>query len=294
MPNVEAATKHPNLLQRLIAVKKALGGTIEKGGRAPKEMGGFAFVEWDDVAEKIGTLFAEHGIVPLPSMVECALDSAGTTEKGKDIHRALVKMETVLVNADDPTDTLTLSWYGEGDDTGDKSVQKAGTSASKYFWTKLFMLAGVAGAQADSDRDPPASADGAEGPISRQRCAQCAAAGIKSRKGYPARYWPNDRAASGFQCDGYDQATGRYQNHEPAAVTSAASLSGTEGAATALDELQTQAMRALNGMSAQARSEVLAELKYTGVPIPRWLGLLAPEELRWIVDRERQDLGAPA
>src|SRR5437667_12535149 len=81
-----------NLYQRINAVRRALGGTISKNGQAPQVMGGFTFVTWDDVAEKVGTLMAESGIVMLPSMPECDVVQAGTTSNGKPIYRATVTL----------------------------------------------------------------------------------------------------------------------------------------------------------------------------------------------------------
>lgn len=44
-------------------------------------------------------------------------------------------------------------------------------------------------------------------------CEQCAALGGKSKKGYPAKFWPNEHIG-GFQCDGI--VDGKYMNHQPA------------------------------------------------------------------------------
>jgi ssDNA-binding Zn-finger/Zn-ribbon topoisomerase 1 len=162
----------PNLYQRLIAVRLALGGSIPKGGTAPQVMGGFKFVEWDDVAERIGTLLAENGIVMLPSMPSCDVAQAGTTASGKPIYRATAPLAYELINADVPEDRTVITWIGSGDDSGDKAIQKAGTSGTKYMLLKLFLLggAGVADADAngeDSRLDHPA----ADPPTTKQRPA---------------------------------------------------------------------------------------------------------------------------
>jgi len=140
-----------NLYQRLIAVRLALGGSIRKEGTAPQVMGGFKFIEWDDVAEKIGTLMAENGIVMLPSMPSCEVDQTGTTASGKPIYRATAPLAFELINADVPDDRTVVTWIGSGDDSGDKAVQKAGTSGTKYMLLKLFLLGGVNGGAADPD-----------------------------------------------------------------------------------------------------------------------------------------------
>jgi hypothetical protein len=143
VPASEVPTTSRNLYQRINAVRLALGGTITKSGQAPQVMGGFTFVAWDDVAAKVGTLMAENGIVMLPSMPACDAVQAGTTSNGKPIYRATVTLVYELVNADDPRERTTMTWVGSGDDSGDKAIQKAATSGSKYMLLKLFMLGGA-------------------------------------------------------------------------------------------------------------------------------------------------------
>jgi hypothetical protein len=139
----EPAATVPNLYQRINAVRRALGGTISKNGQAPQVMGGFSFVTWDDVGARVGTLLAENGIVTLPSMTACEVVQAGTTTTGKPIYRATVTLVYEFVNADEPSERTTMTWVGSGDDSGDKAIQKAATSGSKYLLLKLFMLGGA-------------------------------------------------------------------------------------------------------------------------------------------------------
>jgi hypothetical protein len=202
-----------NLYQRLVAVKLALGGTIEKGGIAPQVMGGFSFIEWDDVAEKIGMLFADNGVCPLPSITDYKVEVIGKTSTEKDLYRATITLSLELINADNPEDRTTLTWVGVGDDTSDKSIQKAATSANKYCLIKALMLGGVKGV-VDSDASAIEGVDsGTPGSTNSALCEQCQMAGFKSRRGYPPRYWPG-RGGRGPQCDGVD-AEGEYQNHRP-------------------------------------------------------------------------------
>jgi hypothetical protein len=150
-----------NLYQRINAVRLTLGGTIAKGGQAPQVMGGFTFVAWDHVAAKVGTLMAENGIVMLPSMPACDVVQAGTTANGKPIYRATVTLVYEFVNADEPSERTTVTWVGSGDDSGDKAIQKAATSGSKYLLLKLFMLGGADDAERngqDARVDHPATA----------------------------------------------------------------------------------------------------------------------------------------
>ena len=139
-----AADKTRNLMQRLVALRLGLGeGKVAKGGTAPAVMGGFKFIEWDVTAPKLGALFAEHGIVPWPSMESYEVEQAGTTSSGKPVYRATVWLAYTFFNADDRQDQLTLRWVGVGDDTSDKGAQKAATSAAKYALLKAFLLGGA-------------------------------------------------------------------------------------------------------------------------------------------------------
>ena len=168
----------------------ALGGTIEKGGTAPAVMGGFAFVEWDDVAEKIGTLLAQNGVMPFPSMTEHSNEHIGDTSTGKPIYRASVTVVLELVNVDNPEDRATLSWPGTGDDGSDKAVQKAGTSAEKYALLKLFMLKGEKGASVDPDASGEAVEKPAERPARSSGTVTRPPAGNRPQKAKTGRSCP--------------------------------------------------------------------------------------------------------
>jgi ERF superfamily len=151
VPASETPATVPNLYQRINAVRRALGGTISKNGQAPQVMGGFTFVTWDDVSARVGTLLAENGIVTLPSMTACEVVQAATTANGKPIYRATVTLVYEFVNADEPSERTTMTWVGSGDDSGDKAIQKAATSGSKYLLLKLFMLGGADDAERNGE-----------------------------------------------------------------------------------------------------------------------------------------------
>jgi hypothetical protein len=158
----EEAKPH-NLYQRLAAVRVALGGEIDKGGRADPSMGGYKFIAWDDVAEKIGGFMADAGVMMIPSERRTRIEEAGTTAGGKTIWRATVWLELELVNVDNPKDNIEITWVGVGDDTSDKSVQKAITSGVKYALLKLFLLAGADDSDASDVTSAPREGGAAPG-----------------------------------------------------------------------------------------------------------------------------------
>ena len=105
----------------------------------------YAFIEQAVIAAKLRPMLAEYGLVILPAMTACQQESR-TTAKGTTITHTLARTAFTLVNADNPAEAITLDWWGECDDSGDKGVNKTGTSAAKYFLMKLFLI---------SDRDDP-------------------------------------------------------------------------------------------------------------------------------------------
>lgn len=140
-----------NLYQRLVAVKKAIG-KVGKTANAPAEMGGFRYVPWEGVADRVGDLFADHGIVALSSISEYEVDQTADKvgSKQKTNYRTTVKLVLTLINADNPEENHELTWFGVGDDTSDKGLQKAATNGTKYLLMKVLMLGGMGGAD-DSD-----------------------------------------------------------------------------------------------------------------------------------------------
>lgn len=226
-----------NLYQRLAAVRVALGGEIAKNGQAPDAMGRFKFIAWDDVAEKIGGFMADAGIALLPGVNECEITEAGTTANSKTIWRAKVTMGYRVLNIDSPEEFYEFGWVGVGDDTSDKSVQKAITSATKYALLKLFLLSGADDADASdvtssaaparrAPAQPPitAVADGERPFAEGDPCPYCA------EKGGSGKF----KIATGGRYRGSLQCTGKiddvWQNH-----LAPVSASETEAAANAPD-----------------------------------------------------------
>ncbi len=209
-------------------VKQAIGH-IGKTAKAPAEMGGFMYTPWETVSEGLGELLATHGIVLWPSMISSEQAVTGTTSKGKTIYRTRVRLDLTFENADDPSDNRSLLWEGEGDDTSDKSTQKAGTSAEKYALMKFFLLGTMEAATSDMDAGSPQAvsgapqrADTAEVPgmdrpyRERDVCPECAQLGYKTtRGGRPAFFVPKKGPHSGvLQCNGREW-TGKVTEDDP-------------------------------------------------------------------------------
>lgn len=146
-----------NLWQRLSGAQSEAKG-VSKRGQAPAAMGGFNFVTDTDVADAVRQLLGKWGIVHLVKMVECNTTEAGRTTTNKEIYRADVRVIIHLINVDRPSEREVVEWWGRGDDTADKSIGKAGTSAVKNAWIKILNL------QGDPELDPDqVDATGGEG-----------------------------------------------------------------------------------------------------------------------------------
>lgn len=164
-----------NLFQRLVLVKRAIG-KVGKTAKAPAEMGGFNYVPWEGVADRVGDLLADHGIVALPSMpeyfVEQTADKVGSKQKTN--YRTTVKLVYTLINAEHPEERHEMTWFGVGDDTSDKGLQKAGTNGTKYLLMKALMLGGMGGADDTDNTNVDGDSESTPtnyGPCPRPGCA---------------------------------------------------------------------------------------------------------------------------
>ena len=146
-----AATKtpatHASLEAALQAVRKDLGG-IEKDGTAPEMLGSFKFVSWDALAPKVGDAMAKHDVFILPEVLDAVTVEAGQTARGKTNYRTTVRLRFEVIGGGHSKQIL---WFGQGDDTGDKSLQKAVTSGYKYFLLKLFLASGAEDSDGQSE-----------------------------------------------------------------------------------------------------------------------------------------------
>jgi len=130
-----------NLWQRLLMAQASAKG-LAKHGTAPQIMGGFHFATDADVADAAREYLTRFGISYTPSMRELRSSEGGTTSTQKPIYRTDVCVVLTIRNVDQPLETDTVEWFGRGDDTADKGIGKAGTSAIKNAFIKLLNLQG--------------------------------------------------------------------------------------------------------------------------------------------------------
>jgi hypothetical protein len=142
-----------NLYQKISAITDAIG-IIQKDERAPEAMGGYKFLSHGMVMAHIRRELTKRNVVIVPSGEELlradftekrtpTFGRDGETKTGEKVsynYRTIIKFMFRVVNGDNPEQYFDASWIGEGMDTQDKGVQKAGTSAEKYFLMKLFKI----------------------------------------------------------------------------------------------------------------------------------------------------------
>lgn len=112
-------TKPTTLVERLIAVKKDIGGVGKEGRNAQQ---GFNFRGIDQVINAVAGPFIKHGIMAYPSKVISVKRGTASTTKGSTMNTVEVIMQYAFT---DGSDILYVEAPGESFDSGDKSTAKA-------------------------------------------------------------------------------------------------------------------------------------------------------------------------
>lgn len=116
-----------NIYQRVLSVMGDVD-YIQKGTN--KVNGMYRFVSHDQVTAKLHPYFVKHGIVVIPDVKSIIQDG----------NRTSMHITVDFVNADNPTERITINSHGQGIDTGDKGIGKAYSYAYKYALLKTFAL----------------------------------------------------------------------------------------------------------------------------------------------------------
>lgn len=136
-----------NIYQKIAAVAGKVGA-VEKGGRNTEQ--NYSFIEYGEVASRLRTLFAEYGVVIVPNM-GLQERTTITSKYGKEGVHAVVHFKFKVINADKPDDFFEVDWQGEAADFGDKAINKATTSAIKYYQMRQFNISEKGEVEADGE-----------------------------------------------------------------------------------------------------------------------------------------------
>ena len=148
--------KKLNIYQRLLAIENELM-YVAKNLSVGVGKSSYKAVGEADVLKAVKPLEAKYGVYSYPSsrrIVESAVleNEATDYNNNKVIKKSFFeRIETVyrFVNVDNPSEYIEITSYGDGIDTGDKSVGKACTYADKYALLKAYKI--ITGDDPDQD-----------------------------------------------------------------------------------------------------------------------------------------------
>jgi len=123
----------PVLMGRVLADVADVGKTE----KAPANMGGYSFRGIEGILGALKPALAAHGVFCLPCVVE-RRDDVRSVSGGKSMFVIDLYVEWTFYGP--AGDTLTAACWGQGTDMGDKSIQKAMTSAFKSMLTQTFCI----------------------------------------------------------------------------------------------------------------------------------------------------------
>ena len=142
-----------SLAAKIARIGKEIG-KVDKTGQNTKQ--NYSYIEYAEVAGRIRELFDEYGVIIVPNVDEYSMDVISNVKGGKGYHYNL-RMSFTVINADDPDDKIVATWLSESADYGDKGINKAETSGTKYFLMRLFNISEKG--EKESDADTPNISD---------------------------------------------------------------------------------------------------------------------------------------
>jgi hypothetical protein len=112
---------------------------IPKNGQAPKEMGGYRFVQVGDATDYIRKALAENVLTMMPTAVRVVGQADRPTKSGGNM-TTVDLIVTWTITDGQSGESIQIESFGAGADGGDKYSGKASTSAMKYALLTGFLL----------------------------------------------------------------------------------------------------------------------------------------------------------
>lgn len=112
---------------------------------------GYAYASESDITDAVRGLLADQNVFVFSS-VRDVVQTIAVDTKGKTYTQTILWVDYTFSDGESG-ETMTVSWPGEGHDSGDKSIPKALTTATKYFLLKTFLIPTGDDPEADSSTD---------------------------------------------------------------------------------------------------------------------------------------------
>lgn len=141
MPKEEKPTKptNPPLVTNIFVALAAINRDIVAVTKDNKnEAQNFQFRGIDDFYNVLHDIFAAHGVVTVPEVLEMHFEVKGKNAKGNDIHSARVRTKYNFIATDGSK--VESVGVGEAYDFGDKALNKAQSNAHKYVLAQTFLI----------------------------------------------------------------------------------------------------------------------------------------------------------
>ena len=142
--------KTMSLASKLAAIGKEIG-SVDKSGVNKEQK--YNFIPYGTVAGRIRELLDKHHVIIIPS-VNSVQQGEITSKYGNKGYHYVLEMSFTIINGDDPSEKETATWLGESSDFGDKGINKAETSGTKYFLMRLFNISESDSEDSDGDTPP--------------------------------------------------------------------------------------------------------------------------------------------
>lgn len=152
----------PNVVQALAEVIDGLPA-IGKDGRASQQQGGYAYRDIEAITSHAAPLFAKHGIVFVPQVLDVQIREI--TVNDKPWTDTILTVRYRICGPGGPDDFVEATVVGIGRDNADKGANKALTQAFKY---ALIQVLCIADEKDDAD-GVTAEADAAPAHASKER-----------------------------------------------------------------------------------------------------------------------------
>lgn len=141
-----------NIYQRMHAIAMELKPLAKDKEVKIGNNGGYGYISHDAVTLAIRDVILSHGVMPIPTVVECKNDG----------NRAEMKIRVAFVNIDDPADRIESYTIGYGVDPSDKGPGKAFSYATKILYLKTFLLNTGEDIEERDDQHDPATPRGSQ------------------------------------------------------------------------------------------------------------------------------------